>query len=51
MSEQQVIPLAPKLNEARGPVVLCYDCMRARVRFDWRRERQVCEDCEPQVAA
>lgn len=51
MSDQQVIPLRPKLDEARGPVVLCGQCFRSRVRWDWRKDRQLCEDCTPREAA
>lgn len=51
MSDQQVIPLRPKLDEARTPVVWCHQCFATPVAFCWRRDRQLCEDCTPREAA
>lgn len=54
MSEQEVIPIRPKLDEARTPFVWCHRCFRTPVAFDFREDRQLCDDCradEPKEAA
>lgn len=46
MSDQTVIPLRPKQDDARTPHVWCHGCYREPVAFDWRRRLQLCADCE-----
>lgn len=38
----------PALSEHVGPVVLCQECWRERVQYDWRKDLQLCPDCDPE---